>query len=183
VPAPLPIDVPRPIEAVEVVHLPGAADEAPAGLTLDTLRQAEARLDLERQRLAAARQALEAAAAALADLEAETIRSAETQLVDLALTIARKVLAQEIENGRYKIEPIVRDAIRQAPSRREVVVHLNPQDLATCQQSGAALANVKVASDARLGRGECLVETAEGTVPATVADRFESVAEILKQPT
>jgi flagellar assembly protein FliH len=183
------IEMPAPLQAVEIVRSDDQGDDAAPGASprsakaqAAAIQEAERRLEEERQRLVQAREALEAAAQAVADLEAEAIRGAEQQLVDLALAIACKVLAQEIDNGRYRVEPIVQEALRQAPSRREVVVHLNPQDLAQCQQGQAAPGNVRLVADVNVRRGECTVETAEGTVPATVVDRMEQVAAALKSP-
>jgi len=191
------IELPGPPAAVEVLRSVGPADEADeAARQADALRRQREAVQAEREGLAQASQALRHAAAAFAGLEAQVVREAEAQLVDLALAIARQVLAQEIENGRYKVEPIIQEALRQAPPRRDVLVHLNPQDLAHVQQAadaapgpshpgtdtGRAVVGVRFVANPNVRRAECLVETAEGTVPATIADRLEALGEALRQP-
>jgi hypothetical protein len=87
-------------------------------------------IEAERQALALACRALDRAAAHLRGLQDDVLRDAETRLVDLAVEVARKVLCQEVQDGRYKIEPIVREALARAGPWREAVVHLHPEDLA-----------------------------------------------------
>ena len=179
------IQLPHPVHAVEAVPAPtapspeaGAPGPGPSAAHSmgEAMKEAEARLQEERAGLAQARQAAEAAAEAIRNLQTEVIRTAEAQLVDLALAIARKVLAQEIDGGRYKIEPLVQEALRLAATRRDVVVRLNPQDLAQYQQVGGATGNVKLVADPAIRRAECLVETAEGVISSQTADRLEAAA-------
>ena len=126
---------------------------------------------------------MESAVDAIRALEAEALRSAESQLVTLALDIAGKVLAQDIEDGRYRIEPIVREALRSIPSRRDIVVRLNPQDLSRWQEAGIApfASGVKLVADPSVRKAECLVECAEAVVSATVAESLARAAEVMKK--
>lgn len=220
-PTPVIIDLPGPIASVELAPAPGSTPPAPPPPPVEystSVKQAQARLDQERETLAQARAALEAAVRKVQTLEADLTAAAEAQLVDLALAIAEKVLVQEIDQGRARIEPLVREALRHMPARRDLVVRLNPQDLAQALASAAAqqgatvqgatgglsasaasaaqgatdglptsadaatpiLSGLKTVADASLRRGECLVESAEGTVPALLADRLQAVAGMMK---
>ena len=190
---PIIISLPAPIQTAEVVaapaHLAGASETrsgGPAGGNGSARpASAEATIAANITHLAEAHKALEKAAAAIHTLEAEALAGAEAQVVELALAIAGKVLMVEIEAGRFQMEPVVREAIRHVPSRRDIVVHLNPQDAAAWQQGGAAGApasTLKVVSDPAIRRGDCLVETAEATVSATVAERFQAIISTLKAP-
>jgi flagellar biosynthesis/type III secretory pathway protein FliH len=185
------IDVPGPIASVVVVPAPASAGgpaaappPPPVDYTL-TIKQAQARLDQERASLAAARTAMELAAQKLQTLEADLTAAAEAQLVDLALAIAEKVLMQEVDQGRARVEPLVHEVLRHLPARRDLVIRLNPQDLAAVQAAATdvaapVLGGLKTVADPSLHRGECLVESAEGTVPATLADRLQAAAGALK---
>ncbi|MEA3367010.1 MAG: FliH/SctL family protein, partial [Planctomycetota bacterium] len=136
---------------------------------------------------ARARGALEQAAGRVADLQDEIRAEAEDHLLDLAVDIARKVIAQEIAAGRCDIEPIVREALDRAPPKRECVIHLHPDDLATIEKAGddkgsVDLAHLHLTADPTVGRGECVVETAEGTVEARTDDRLRQVRAAMKPP-
>jgi flagellar biosynthesis/type III secretory pathway protein FliH len=203
VPEPIVISFPAPLSTAEVVAPPasssaaappnggkGGAKRASAQAALDDART---RLDEERRLLGEARTTLEKAAAAVRALEAKALAGAETQAVELAVEIAGKVLMLELEAGRFQMEPVVREALRHVPARRDIVVRLCPQDAALysapddspgANSGGAApgaAPGLKVVADPALRRGDCIVETAEATVSATVAERFQAAAEMLRQ--
>lgn len=159
----------------------GAAD---AGASPEAVRRA---LEAERGGLAHAAQALERAAAALTDLQETIAHEAEAHLAALAVAIARKVLRQAVDAGQYDVEATVREALRCAPSRREVVVRLNPEDLARIEKAGSegkplGLGGVRLAADPALGRAECAVDTAEGTVDVRLEDQLQEVRQALAGP-
>jgi len=202
VPEPIVISFPAPLSTAEVVappasspaaalylapgESPGAncgAKRASAQAAQAALDDARTRLDEERRLLGEARTTLEKAAAAVRALEAKALAGAETQVVELAVEIAGKVLMQELEAGRFQMEPVVREALRHVPARRDIVVRLCPQDAAAWPQGAApgAAPGLKVVADPALRRGDCIVETAEATVSATVAERFQAAADMLRQ--
>jgi len=188
-PPPLPVKLPQPVTDARVVRRPAAA-AAPGALPAggaDTLAQGPGGVALEGERagLACARQALERAAAQVADLQQQIIAEAEAHLLDLAVEIARKVLMQEIQAGRHQIEPIVREALRRAPANREIAVRLNPDDLARLEAASdrdEMPANVRLVADPSVGPAECVVETAEGTVEARIDHELDQVRGALKSP-
>lgn len=192
-PEPIVISFPAPLSTAEVVAPPaslpaaappnGGAKRASAQTAQAALDDARTRLEEERRLLGETRTTLEKAAAAVHALEAKVLAGAETQVVELALEIAGKVLMQELEAGRFQMEPVVREALRHMPARRDIVVRLCPQDAAAWPQGAApgAAPGLKVVADPALRRGDCIVETAEATVSATVAERFQAAAEVLRQ--
>ena len=168
-----------PAPAHETAYHPGRAEAAAAEAARQALEDGRAALDAERRALADARRALEDAAQQIDRTHQAILAAAESQLADLALVVAQKVLAHEITDGRHRIEPLVREVLRHLPTRRDVTVHLNPLDLAAWPQGPDAApmpTNLRLVPDAGLKRGECLAETAEGVVSATVAERLGAAA-------
>jgi flagellar biosynthesis/type III secretory pathway protein FliH len=101
--------------------------------------------------------------------------------VELAVNIARKVLMQEIQAGRYEIDPIVQEALNRVPARQEIVVRLNPADLAKCRQAASIQAQedcpgVRFVADNSVQRAHCLLETPHGIVESAVESNLEAVA-------
>ncbi len=148
-------------------------------------RQAQAQLERETGEIARAKSALLAAADRLTELQAEVIRDSEQPLLDLAVGIARKVLMQEIQAGRHEIEPIVRQALSLVSGRRDVTVHLHPDDLARCELVGAGEdtqrdGTVRFVADPSVGRAECVVEGPEGFVASRIEAHLDEVSEALK---
>ncbi len=187
------IELPAPLRDVKAVTAepdgPAACGTPEAPAIAPGLAPA---VELARQQLVGARQALGQAAQQVAALEEDILREAREHLVDLAAEIARKVLVQEIEEGRYRIEPIVKAALENAPSRREIVVHLHPDDFARAQEAaeagpegegGHGLAGVRLFPDPAVRRAECRLEMAEGCVEVAVDMALERLRREMKQAT
>lgn len=152
---------------------------------------ASARADAEVQALAAARQdmaaavtALKMAAQTLARTRNELVEQAEGQMVELALSVARKVLMQEIQAGRYEIDPIVQEALKSVSTRQDVVVRLNPADLQQCNaahlEQELSDAGLRFIADEAVTRASCLVETSDGSVEASVEKHLAGIEAALR---
>jgi len=144
----------------------------------------EASLKGERAALRSARAALEDAVAQLAESRLELVREADQQLLELALGIARKVLAQEIQAQRYEIDPIIQEALRHVPTHQDAVVRLNPDDYARCtmvreQGSGEKPEGMRFLSDPSVQPAQCVVETPQGGAESSPEARLQDIAEVL----
>ena len=150
-------------------------------------RQMEEQAKSELAALCLAKTALESAAGECHKAREKIIEQTEGQLLDLSIEIARKVLMQEIQAQRYEIEPIVREALSRIPDRMEVMAHLHPDDLSRCELTGQDQAdsvrtNIQFIADPGVKRGECLLETSEGTVKSTVEEHLAEITKTLKSP-
>ncbi len=106
------------------------------------------------------------------------------EIARLSVEIARKVLIQKVEDGDYKIESIIKEALNNAPTRQDIVVHLNPEDLEECQKAlkvdpNGALTDVKFVSDSKIGRAECLLESPKGIVESLINEHLERIGKAL----
>ncbi len=173
---------------------PAAADEPPAGepppvklqIPPKGWQEATARLQAEQDALRQARSALEQAVGQLGQLHQQALRQAEQQLAALAVAIARKILHQEIEGGRYRMQPVVAAAVKRLGSRREVVVHLHPDDLSRCtgarpDGTGDDGGGLRFLPDPEVPPGGCRVEGAEGVVAADAEAELREIAEALER--
>ena len=148
------------------------------------MQQAQAREASVAQSLQALRQATQQFQA----VQSEFFREAEEQLVDLAVDIARKILAQEINAGRYEIDPIVREALAGVEGCREIVVRLNPIDHENCtiasseSQSGEGHEGLQLVADPGIPLGGCVLETQHGRIESLVDDQLNEVHEAMKAP-
>jgi flagellar biosynthesis/type III secretory pathway protein FliH len=108
------------------------------------------------------------------------------EIARLSVEIARKVLMQKVEDGDYKIESIIKEALNNAPTRQDIVVHLNPKDLAECQKAlkeepDDTLTDVKFVSDSKIGRAECLLESPKGIVESLINEHLDRISKALKK--
>ena len=98
------------------------------------------------------------------------------EIAKLSVEIARKVLMQKVQ-----------EALKSAPERHDVVVHLNAEDIAQCEKAqqnektGNSLAGVKFVSDDNIGRAECMVETPKGVIESLIEEHLERIGKALKK--
>ena len=140
----------------------------------------------ECDRVASARQALAVAADEFQNVQKRFFAQAESQLVALAVDIARKVLAQEVDAGKYSIDPIVAEALASVRECKEIEVHLNPSDLARCGQvpgSGESPeSRLRFVPDETVPPAGCKLETSEGTVVSSVDKSIDQIGSALASP-
>lgn len=108
------------------------------------------------------------------------------EIAKLSVEIARKILMQKVEDGDYEIQSIIKEALNNAPTQQDIVVHLNPEDLAECQKAlqnepDGTLVDVKFVSDSNIGRAECLLESPKGIVESLINEHLERISKALKK--
>jgi flagellar biosynthesis/type III secretory pathway protein FliH len=107
------------------------------------------------------------------------------EIAKLSVEIARKILMQKVQDGDYEIESIVKEALKNAPTRKDVIVHVNPEDHTLCQQvqqeePNGALVGIKFISDPKIGRAECSLETPKGIIQSLIDEHLEQIGNALK---
>ncbi|KPL25227.1 MAG: hypothetical protein AMJ75_01445 [Phycisphaerae bacterium SM1_79] len=107
------------------------------------------------------------------------------EIAKLAVEIARRILMQKVQDGDYEIESIVKEALKNTPTRKDMVVHVNPEDRILCQkvqqeELNGALAGIKFISDPNIGRAECLLETPKGIIQSLIDEHLEQIGNALK---
>ena len=154
-----------------------------------TTASAEAReaelLRLQKENLAEVCKVLQDAVNKVNEFQENLFKEHKEQIAKLSVEIARKILVQKVEEKDYAIEPIIEEALKNAPTPQDVVVHLNPEDLVEyqkVQQDGATgpLAGVKFVSDPNIGRAECLLETPKGIIESLIDERLERIGKALE---
>ncbi|HEY1188707.1 MAG TPA: FliH/SctL family protein, partial [Gemmata sp.] len=105
--------------------------------------------------------------------------------VAMAVTIATRLLHEQIESGTFAIENKVRDMIAQLGGDAAVTVRLNPADLAllTTRLGGQPLSDdysdPRFVADPSLGRGDCQVEGRESMLLSDVTRELEDIRDDL----
>ncbi len=98
----------------------------------------------------------------------------------LSVEIARKILAKNINERDYKIEDVIKEALKSVPVRKDIVVCVNPQDYAQLrklQTQGEAnlLEGIELVSDSAVGPAECVIQTSKGTVRSLIDEHLEQI--------
>ncbi len=108
------------------------------------------------------------------------------EIARLSVEIARKILMQKVQDGDYKIESVIKEILKNAPTHQDLVVRLNPQDIADCQKiqqndGGNELTGVKLVADANIGRAECVLESPKGIIKSLIDENLEQIGKALKK--
>jgi flagellar assembly protein FliH len=118
----------------------------------------------------------------LTALRASMIRQTETQIVELALAAARRIIHREVSLDRSLLIAIVRVALDRLGESARVTVRLHPEEF---EATGAARVaefagtDIVFVSDARVGRGGCRVESDMGILDAGVDAQIQEIARAL----
>ncbi len=163
--------------------LPGGGGVAPSASAGQALTQ---EAEAQKTALLQACQALNAVIAKLNEFCDKVFVEHKEEIAKLSVEIARKVLMQKIENGDYEIESIIKEALKNAPTRDDIVVHLNPEDLTQYQKAqqdepDGDLAGIKFVSDSKIGRAECLLESPKGVITSLIDEHLERVSKALQK--
>ncbi len=190
----LTIRLPRPAARFHVVEEPLCAS-APEPVEIDREQSERAQADASRlsetlrqqhETLSQLVATVNALAARLNDLHQQTVAHHRSDIAKLAVEIARKILTQRIDQGEYDIQTIVEEALKRAPARQNLVVHLHPEDLATCQQfqqenPDSQFAELDLIADWSVAQADCLVETPKGIVKSFVEEHLARIGEALEK--
>jgi len=123
----------------------------------------------------------------LAESFANTLDNLDFRLADmvleLALDVARQVVAGELSARPERVLDVVHLALKQmAESTREARLLMNPEDAALVRPRLEQVLDknrLRIVEDARIVRGGCLIETSQGDLDATLQARWRQVVQVL----
>lgn len=127
--------------------------------------------------------------AGLADFEEQKrslIASAESELIDLALAVARRVCKTTAAASGDAARANARALLDMVQHSGDLTLHFHPEDFALIEQAGTPLVadaalhhHVKVTSDPAVERGGCVLHTQTGTIDAGITAQLERIAAAL----
>ena len=187
------IQLPRQVQSVNVADQGGAPLAAPEPDTTDPPRDETPSVSAEetavavdglQAQLTQTCQVLNSVVAKLKAFHEQCLASHSEDIARLSIEIARKILAQKVQEHDYEIVSIVQAALNTAPVHSEMTVHVHPDDLAPCQalqqgQPDSALAQIQFLADPAVSPAECRVETPTGSVKSCISEQLEQISSAL----
>jgi flagellar biosynthesis/type III secretory pathway protein FliH len=181
VPQPRPAAPPSRTPTPASIPVPAPRVEPPAPTAPQNTRDA----DTDREHVEAALEQIRAGVAALREDQAGRLREWQRAAIELALTIATRLLHERIAAGEFPIEARVRDMIAQLEEDAPATVRLNPADLALLESrlGGEPLLSgrddPRLVPDPELGRGECRVESRETILLSDLTRELQEIRDEL----
>ncbi len=117
----------------------------------------------------------------LARLREEIIDRSERDLVALAVEIARKLVHREINLDKKIINTFVRIGLEKLNVDSKVTIHLNPSDFKQMEgnlpEGFSEKQDIEIVLKPRQGlqRGDCLMETENGTLDGRIDEQFKEI--------
>ena len=112
----------------------------------------------------------------------------EADLVELAISIARRIVNAAIDVDETLVVEACRGAMRKAFQRGSMTVLAHPGDLALLRDAGPALAaelggvgHLDFVEERRLDRGSVIVRTPAGEIDATIQGKAEKIEQALRE--
>ena len=112
----------------------------------------------------------------------------EADLVELAMSIARRIVNASIEIDETLVVEACRGAMRKAFQRGSMQVLAHPADLALLRDAGPALAaelggveHLDFVEERRIDRGSVIVRTAAGEIDATIEGKADKIEQALRE--
>jgi len=106
-------------------------------------------------------------------------RRVESEVVELALAVARKILHREVQIDPQALAGIVRVTLEKLDAGTKITLHVHPQEAADWRHYFACLTEDRPApeihEDTALARGECRIETSLGTTAVGLASQLKEI--------
>ena len=194
-PETLRISLAQPVSTLRVVDGPSGAAVAnrPAPLRHDDAEAAQTQppkqpddLEPQKKQLAQLCETVNGVVTKLEQLYQQTISDSHGDIAQLAVEIARKIVACEIGRGNYDIAAIVEEALKRAPTHQDIVVRMDPRDATLCQKlqqenPDSPLARLRFEADPNIAPANCLLETPKGIVRSFIDEGLERIREALEK--
>lgn len=109
------------------------------------------------------------------------LRSAEPELVRLALGAAERIVHHEISQNDQFVVETVRSALTRAMARSDISIRVNPEDMAVMREyrerllAAGDFEHLRLIEDQRIDRGGAVLESDSGTVDAKIATQLREV--------
>ena len=114
------------------------------------------------------------------------IEGAEPEIIKLAMTLAEKVVHQQITIDGSVVLSMARAAISRLVTRETVTVRVNPADIETIRENKAKMLastdieHLRIVEDLRVDRGGIVMETESGTIDAKVSTQLKEAKRVLQ---
>ena len=118
----------------------------------------------------------------------EIYQQIETEVVELALAIARKVICREISTDRETVAFVAREALAKVDDPGKIKIKMNPADLKFINETKYQLSNlidgvssVTLEAEESIQSGGCVIETDLGEIDARIEKQLQAVEESFRE--
>jgi flagellar assembly protein FliH len=118
----------------------------------------------------------------------EVLEEAESQIVDIIIAVARKVVKTITESHKNIVIEQISEAIQKLKGRAEITIRVNVEDLMMTTkhkkdfiQMVEGIENVKILEDNSVDKGGCIITTDFGSVDARISSQLSELEQKIKE--
>lgn len=120
-------------------------------------------------------------------IEEELYQKSEQEMVELVLTIARRVIQKEVSTDEKIVLNMIQSALKYVADQKEIKVRLNPSDLEFASQlRGEMMEGMKSVifeGDEGVPRGDAIIESNRGVIDCGIEKHLREVEENFRAQT
>lgn len=119
-------------------------------------------------------------------LYAETLESAEADMVEMAFRLAARIVGDTLARDPERVQAMVAAVLRRARGKREILVKVSPEDLERLEANASTLAQqvdgvaVHFEADDTLARGGCVIHTESGQIDGRIETQLDIMRRALR---
>lgn len=124
----------------------------------------------------------------LIDLKYETYKKNENNIVELAMTIAEKIIKRDLKGDKDLVRRNLEEALKKVPISKKLVIIVNWEDLEYIKSIKDDLLSeihgverIEIIEDKSLERGGCILETSIGTIDASISSQLDTIFERIEE--
>ena len=129
-----------------------------------------------------------AAVSNLKEARDSVIKSAESQLIEMALMIAEKVIEKKIESDPNLINSVIEDTLNKISGSDRITFKINPVDAdvvndfqPTIESRLIGVEKITIQQDSTIQQGGCIIETDLGFVDVTIQEKLNLITQTFKK--
>ncbi len=145
-------------------------------------------IEIEKRRLSSTLTAFTNLIKELSESKKRILKESEEETLDLAISIAEKVIHQEVSTEKGVILSVLRAAIKNILDKDEIKIRLNPRDYACMMEVKPeilrgfdGIRNMAFEEDEAIEQGGAVIETLLGEVDARLDHQLSEIKEGLRE--
>jgi len=127
---------------------------------------------------------LQSVVSELTKLRKQIFIDSESEIVELALAIARRIVCHEVKLNKNTVIDVTREALKEVEDHEKIKIRLKPEDL-ECFENGDSNPicnneNVTFEAEETISSGGCVIETDAGAFDARIEKQLQAVEGALR---
>lgn len=118
----------------------------------------------------------------IVDMQQRIHKDSESEMVELALELARKVIGAELSHDPSTVVKVIQTALGRVSAAKVISIRVNPSDLGVLKDAAPDFLNeIQVVGDPEVSRGGAVIESSSGNLDAQMEVQLAEIEKKLKR--